>query len=239
MRKVDTLIGHRYAYLVVRSAVDSETVEVECDCGTIKTVKYVNLRRGFTRSCGCLRKKLNSASKIDRVGQKFGRLTVVSAAPSDKSGNTLWSCECDCGTKNLIYQGGALSRGAIKSCGCLRRVLTRSRKISHGESKTVRWNLLVSAKRRAKDSNLPFDLELDDIPEIPELCPLLGIPLRRGNGSVCHNSPSLDKIIPSLGYVKGNIQIVSHRANSIKSDASFEEFEAMYLAWKAQRDSAQ
>ena len=51
---------------------------------------------------------------------------------------------------------------------------------------------------------------------------MLGIPLIHGN-KCTDNSPTLDKIIPSLGYVSGNIWIISHRANTIKSDASIDE----------------
>ena len=38
------------------------------------------------------------------------------------------------------------------------------------------------------------------------------------------NSPTLDKFIPSKGYVKGNVQIISWRANSLKSDGSPDEW---------------
>jgi hypothetical protein len=53
-------------------------------------------------------------------------------------------------------------------------------------------------------------------------CPALGIPLEWG-GKVYHNSPSLDRIVPSLGYVKGNVAFLSHKANLIKSDATTAE----------------
>ena len=57
---------------------------------------------------------------------------------------------------------------------------------------------------------------------IPDVCPVLGIPLDqdpKGKGERSDNSPSLDKFIPSLGYVKGNIHIISWRANHLKNDA--------------------
>lgn len=86
--------------------------------------------------------------------------------------------------------------------------------------------LLISAKARAKKNNLPFNIDISDI-VIPEYCPLLGIKLERKEygkgGSFQANSPSLDKIIPELGYVKGNIMVISMKANSMKNNATIKE----------------
>lgn len=84
--------------------------------------------------------------------------------------------------------------------------------------------LLALTKYRAKRRGIPFDLDEKDV-EIPPLCPVLGIPLYRNIGERAQgpNSPTVDRINPSLGYVRGNVQIISSRANQIKSDASPEE----------------
>lgn len=56
----------------------------------------------------------------DLKGQRFGRLTVIEFAGTDKHRNKIWKCECDCGNiKNV--SGRHLSKGNIKSCGCLSR----------------------------------------------------------------------------------------------------------------------
>lgn len=85
-------------------------------------------------------------------------------------------------------------------------------------------NWLLTVKGRAKKAGIPFDDDISDI-VVPEYCPILGIPLRRNVGQLSGgpNSPSLDKIIPPLGYIKGNRWVISHRANTIKSNATFEE----------------
>lgn len=58
---------------------------------------------------------------------------------------------------------------------------------------------------------------------IPEFCEALGIRLEFGKGC-CHDaSPSLDCIIPEKGYVTGNHAVISHRANTIKTNATVEE----------------
>ena len=82
------------------------------------------------------------------------------------------------------------------------------------------WN----AKRRAKEKNLPFNIEKSDV-IIPEYCPILNIKLKVNEGVAKDSSPTLDRIIPSKGYVKGNIQVISYRANTIKNDATIEELE--------------
>lgn len=84
--------------------------------------------------------------------------------------------------------------------------------------------LLYSAAARAKREGLPFSITEEDI-VIPTHCPYLGIELciTAARGTKRNNVISLDKIIPSLGYIKGNIEVMSQQANTMKSDASKEE----------------
>lgn len=91
------------------------------------------------------------------------------------------------------------------------------------------YKLLRHAKERARELGLPFDIVEADI-QVPVVCPVLGIALVVGNGRQHDGSPSIDRIIPSLGYVKGNIAVISLRANRIKQNASPEELEAV-AAW--------
>lgn len=90
-----------------------------------------------------------------------------------------------------------------------------------------RLSLFEGAKRRAKLEGLPFSITIDDI-VIPEVCPVLGIPITVGMPANSPGLPSLDKFIPELGYVPGNITVISVRANSIKKNASIGEIEALY-----------
>jgi len=83
--------------------------------------------------------------------------------------------------------------------------------------------LHAAAKYRAKKYDLDFDIEESDL-EIPEFCLVLGIELKQG-GMNSPNSPSLDRIDNNKGYVKGNVRVISHRANTIKSNATQEELE--------------
>jgi hypothetical protein len=81
--------------------------------------------------------------------------------------------------------------------------------------------ILWGAKNRAKRLNVPFNLTIEDI-VIPEMCPILNIPVHRKIG-LSHNTASLDRIIPELGYVKGNVWVISQRANRVKTNLSRKE----------------
>lgn len=84
------------------------------------------------------------------------------------------------------------------------------------------YALWRNAKQRARVKNVPFAITLADI-VIPSLCPVLGIPIFRGLEVSSDNSPSLDRIIPEIGYVPGNVLVMSFKANRIKAHASIEE----------------
>lgn len=94
--------------------------------------------------------------------------------------------------------------------------------------------LWYAAKKRAAKANIPFDIEISDV-VIPPFCPVLGIPLHRSKGQLDDHSPSIDKFKPELGYVKGNVTIVSMRANRIKADATISEIQLL-LDWMVSHD---
>lgn len=90
------------------------------------------------------------------------------------------------------------------------------------KSNNIQKYLYQSAKARAKQRGEEFSIELGDI-IVPEVCPILGIPLKYNRGVKQDNSYSLDRIDSSKGYIKGNIWVISLRANRIKNDSTVEE----------------
>lgn len=92
------------------------------------------------------------------------------------------------------------------------------------KSLTPEWKMHQRAKVRSKQSGREFDITPEDI-VIPDVCPILGIALNMNSGrsGAYDNSPSLDRIDNSRGYTKDNIQVISQRANAMKSSASAEE----------------
>lgn len=82
----------------------------------------------------------------------------------------------------------------------------------------------LETKKRAKARGIKFDLEVEEI-LIPKTCPILGIELSFGKGTVHDASPSLDRIVPEKGYVKGNCFIISSKANRMKQENTLETLE--------------
>lgn len=91
--------------------------------------------------------------------------------------------------------------------------------------------LIKNCRNRVRKQSVPFEITYKDIP-IPEKCPILGMELKFNRGKVGRDSATIDKIIPSLGYVKGNVIVISMKANLIKNDAIPDEIIAVGAFYK-------
>lgn len=101
----------------------------------------------------------------------------------------------------------------------------KDRERRHSNIESYKKAMLSSARSRAKSKNLDFNIDVSDI-ELPEVCPLLGIPLSI-NASNKEFSYSLDRIDSSKGYVRGNVWVISDRANRLKNNATLEELDML------------
>lgn len=86
--------------------------------------------------------------------------------------------------------------------------------------------MLKAAQRRARKGGYSCTITEEDI-HIPTHCPSCKCELVKATGKAQPNSPSLDKIVPSLGYVPGNVIVICWRENIIKHNATLEELEVL------------
>ena len=77
--------------------------------------------------------------------------------------------------------------------------------------------LLRQTKSHAKSKGIEFDIVSTDF-VMPETCPVLGIPITPFAKRLAPGTPSFDRIDPRKGYIKGNVKIISYRANRLKCD---------------------
>lgn len=128
MAKHMDLTGQRFGRLVAVERLTERNEQGEypwlcrCDCGTETVVRFRNLRRGMTKSCGCQRaewaaKHAGGKGRMPQVndsmaGMRFGRLLVTERVTDRK-----WKGRCDCGTERTFTRS-QLASGSYQSCGC-------------------------------------------------------------------------------------------------------------------------
>jgi hypothetical protein len=135
----------------------------------------------------------------------------------------------------------ATSRGGLQShCKACNRFHYEPKSRETYRAYRLTWDgwkdqALRAARRRALRRGVPFSLLPSDLPT-PTTCPILGIPLVRNKRGMSADSPTLDRVIPVLGYVPGNVVVISWLANTIKKDITdptvFEKI-AQYLRMHA------
>lgn len=170
-----------------------------------------------------------SAHKF-KVGDRIKDCTIISEYDSMNCGRRRVLLKCKCG--NIFPNNpNDFLRSKHGTCGC---------DSTWGNARgpySREYKMWYRARKRAKDQGLKFDIEPSDI-VIPYECPLLGIRFIDAPHDSWH-SPSLDRIKPELGYTKGNIAVVSTKANAIKSNATPNEMrrlaDSMYMHYHGSR----
>lgn len=107
-----------------------------------------------------------------------------------------------------------------------REAILAGRHAQRADPKTWAKAQMPVLRNRARSKGLDFDLTADDI-VVPEYCPILGIKLIVVGGHFTAASPSVDRVDSSRGYVRGNVRVISYRANRLKSNMTLKEVEAM------------
>lgn len=118
--------------------------QCRCQCGKETTSLGSNLRRGLSRSCGCL-----GRSDDIQPGQQYGRWTVLREV--EQIGYVRrWQCRCACGNEGAVI-GANLRRGGSRSCGCL----TIEAATTHGQTNTSTYAVWKGMLDRCYNKNAP------------------------------------------------------------------------------------
>lgn len=116
-------VGDRYNRLVLVEIVSQvgEPVRARflCDCGGEIVTSAHEVRRGGTKSCGCLnREKIEAKKKPHFPGERHYRMTLLYPIDRGDHRRAIWVFRCDCGVEKTTRLRNVLS-GATQSCGCL------------------------------------------------------------------------------------------------------------------------
>lgn len=126
-----------------------------------------------------------------------------------------------------MHQGKVITRSECREC---KREYNRQWRKSNSDYTRPKPNphrskwkeMLYSAKARAKRKGIPFEISFQDVHR-PMRCPIFDVEINYKEGPAGDYTPSLDRIIPELGYVKGNVVVISNKANRMKSNGTLEE----------------
>ena len=131
------LTGKKFGLLTVIGLADKKYIkscpsgkimwDCLCECGKHTFVSSGNLKRGGTKSCGCLKTEMQKPK--DLTGKTFGRLTVIEFADRvynnrGINGRIRWKCLCECG-EIIFVRGESLTCGKTKSCGCIIKEMSK------------------------------------------------------------------------------------------------------------------
>jgi hypothetical protein len=103
----------------------------------------------------------------------------------------------------------------------------RARQQSYNDDNIDKY-LWFEARKRAKEKGLEFTIQPKDI-IVPDICPVSLVAMERNRGKLAPNSYSLDRIDSSMGYIPGNVAVISFKANQIKNNFSLEELERLLI----------
>lgn len=87
-----------------------------------------------------------------KIGKTFGRLLVIGYFNATDETRGKWICLCECGNETLV-NGGGLTSGQTKSCGCLAIELKGTSNLHHGMSKSTEYNIWSGMKARCYNHN--------------------------------------------------------------------------------------
>lgn len=121
MRKPKDLVGETFNYLTVIEYINKKPGvywKCKCKCGKEVIVSGNDLKRGHTKSCGCLRKESLNKIADDLTGKRFGNLVVIKSI-YEEGKRKRWECLCDCGKITNVTTND-LKTAHSTSCGCIK-----------------------------------------------------------------------------------------------------------------------
>ena len=180
--------------------------------------------------------KKNNRRKIRDIEQLITKTKLISRNEAQRNKEKYYLSFCnDCRKEDQLFEVKAVIRCIL----CERKkskIYARSKYIpkernikqSKPSYNSLENILFLAAKKRAKRRKQDFNIELSDI-YIPDRCPIFDTKIEKFlvDQSQSHksraNSPSIDRVNPEKGYVKGNVCVISYRANVIKGQGTSTE----------------
>lgn len=223
--------GSRFGRLIVEALVEGgprHRYSSVCDCGNIApSVRASYLRKGVTRSCGCLQEEMHAGRRAKppalAVGSTHGRLTVTGAYKRDRQGIWHYHVQCECGTIKTVREDN-LKSGNTSSCGCAKK---GSRTHPRGSAESAITYIFIAYRRGARQRGHTWDLTREQLAAlIVGDCHYCGTPpatlKKTALGPFLWNG--IDRLQNNQGYAPGNLVTCCRTCNTAKSTMTVEAF---------------
>lgn len=173
---------------------------------------------------------------MDLIERRFSKLLVLKI--HSKGHSTFWKCLCDCGNQTIATTN-QLTSGGKKSCGCLRKELTKTLRARSGGNTKPKGQAYLNKiyyeyQLGAKNRNLNFLLTKEEFKNIvSQNCHYCGaLPLakdnRRKDGSLVYNGSypcnGIDRVNNSFAYIIANVVPCCKKCNFMKTTLGYDEF---------------
>lgn len=133
----------------------------QCDCGNKISVNSCNLQTAIRKNkdlgCGVCNSKL----AVDLTNQKFGKLTAIKRADSERTNRTKWLCKCDCGNFTEVFTSNLTSLHTT-SCGCAARSIGEANIEQILKDNEINYIREFSFPQLTKEKKLRFDFAIFD-----------------------------------------------------------------------------
>lgn len=156
-----------------------------------------------------------TGARVDHTGEQYGKLTITSVAGKVKNSRRIyWNAVCECGNEKIV-DVTQLKDGTIKSCGCYRREIgkTRGKRLPDGEANlNLRYR---GYEKGAKERNYSFELTKEEFKDITSK------PCRYCNTT---KNIGIDRVDNTQGYILENCAPCCKRCNRAKDTMGVDEF---------------
>lgn len=234
-RFAENLVGKSYGLLTVIQRVGNNEKgeslwKCGCSCGKEKIISGVKLRVGQYKSCGCMTGKNfhtgYGVTFIDEIGNRYGKLVVLSRVEDGK--RFKWLCKCDCGNTTKVSSSNLKNANkGIKSCGCLYRLPNKQDSAFNA--------LYYTYKKSAQIRNLMWNLSKDDVAHLSKQnCHYCNaIPQNKIHASHCVSEyiyNGIDRVNNSKGYELNNCVPCCKNCNRAKMTMPIDQFKSLIFS---------
>lgn len=199
-----------YTDLTAIQHVAKKLWQFRCVCEKLVVFPEYRVLSGHTKSCGCRRYRVSAEFRAENQWNK-DRIAACSRCEKSKPHTEF---------RKQYRSGVSFPRAWCRICDNE----TRNAATKKTPEARLAW-AFRTIRNKCGRQNIPFDLTFEDFLPIPTICPAYKTPMNYDGDR--DQQPTFDRIIPELGYVKGNVWLISHRANRMKSDGTLAEHEQL------------